>query len=159
VKIYTEFVVLHDDVPMPDEEAFCPSFWQADDFDSDGDFYATGLGGRWSDLTLRKRVPDGPDSVLTVQVLREARDYPPGLRESHELERFFDHRRAGRYDHLPFVKPGADLAVTALATETGNLPDYREFLQTVNMFLSHTHGHVISPWERDQHSFTTEFLD
>ena len=47
MRYYTEFIALHPDAPMPDEATFCPSFWRADDFDSDGDFYADALEGRW----------------------------------------------------------------------------------------------------------------
>lgn len=134
MKIWTEFAVLHDDVPMPDEEAFCPSFWKADDFDSDGDFYATGLGGRWSDLRLTKRVPGGIDSRLTVQVLRGTVAHPGAL-------------------PIP-----AGSVATTLSIETADLDDYREFLRTVEMFLGHTGGLMIVPWERDRESFAAEFL-
>ena len=45
MKLYTEFIVMHEDGPLPDEENFCPSFWQAEDFDSDGDYYYDNI--RW----------------------------------------------------------------------------------------------------------------
>ncbi|MCW6005127.1 hypothetical protein K1W54_11120 [Micromonospora sp. CPCC 205371] len=157
MKIYTEFVVLHANVPMPDEETFCPSFWKVDDFDADGDYYARDIGGRWSSLKLAKRSPDGPDSVLTVGVLREERPYDPGLQEILDLQRFLDFHRAGRY-HAPALSDLDSRAVTSLAIETADLADYREFLETVRAYLAHAGGVVVSPWELDEDEFAAEFL-
>jgi hypothetical protein len=153
---YTELIALHPDVPMPDAGTFCPSFWQAEDFDSDGDFYADALEGRWTSLQLTRRRPDGRDSVLSVNSLREERPYDPGVQEVLDLQRFLDYRDAGRYDGLDGVAPPA--AVTSLAIQTADPGDYREFLETVDGFLGFIGGVLVAPWEMDRSAFREEFL-
>jgi hypothetical protein len=153
MKLYTEFDVLHGNDPMPGEETFCPSFWKADDFDSDGDFYADALEGRWTELNLTRG-----DSSLSVHTLREERPFEPGIQEVADLQRFIDYHRAGRYAHVPAVAELPSLAVTALAIATPDTADYREFLETVDQFLGHTGGVVVSPWEMDRDEFRAEFL-
>jgi hypothetical protein len=157
--IYTEFVVLHADGPMPDEERFAPSFWRADDFDADGDYYADALEGRWTTLELTKRRPGGQDSTLWVNTLRQDRPYDPGIQEVADLERFFDYRKAGRYDHIPAIAALSGMAATSLAIRTPDLDDYREFLETVAMFLEFSNGVVVSPRETELPKFRAEFLD
>jgi hypothetical protein len=157
--IYTEFVVLHADEPMPAEERFAPSFWRADDFDADGDYYADALEGRWTTLELTKRRPSGQDSTLWVNTLRESRPYEPGIQEVADLERFFEYRRAGRYDHVPAIASLPSLAATSLAIRTPDCDDYREFLETVAMFLEFTGGAIVSPREADLPRFRADFLE
>lgn len=157
VKIYSEFVALHANVPMPDEETFCPSFWQAGDVDSRGDYYARGIEGRWSSLKLTKPSADSQDSVLTVGVLREERPYDPGGQEIMDLQRFLDYHRAGRY-HAPALSTLESRAVTSLAILTADIADYREYLETVRAYLAHTGGVVVSPWELNEDEFAAEFL-
>lgn len=157
--IYSDFVVLAADAPMPDEERFCPSFWQAEDFDSDGDYYADALQGRWTELQLTKRGPDGRDSTLWVNVLRENRPFEPGIQEVADLQRFFDYRAAGRYDDIPAIAELPSLAATSLAIRTPDPADYREFLETVAMFLEFTGGLIVSPRVRNLAEFRAEFLD
>jgi len=158
MKYYSEFVVMHADEPMPDELTFAPSFWKADDYDSEGDFYARGLGGRWSNLELTKRRPDGRDSVLSVNSLRENRPYDPGM-QALDLQRFLDYHDAGRYDDVPALADLPSRAVTSLAIDTPDPDDYREFLETVEAFLGHSGGVVVSPVEATQATFREEFLD
>ena len=157
MKYYTEFIALHPDAPMPDEETFCPSFWRADDFDSDGDFYADALEGRWTSLQLTKRRPDGSDSVLSVNTLREQRPYDPGVQEVLDLQRFLDYRDAGRYDDVTGLS--APAAVTSLAMETPDPDDYREYLESVDAFLGFIGGLLVAPREMDRTAFREAFLD
>ena len=157
--IHSEFIVLHGDDPMPDEETFCPSFWQAEDFDSDGDFYAEALEGRWTELRLTKPRADGRDSVLLVYTLAQSRRFEPGILEVADHERFFGYHAAGRYGDLPALAGLASLAVTSLAIETPDLDDYREFLETVDAFLGHSGGALVIPRELDRAGFRERFLD
>jgi hypothetical protein len=159
MKFYSEFIVMHADEPMPDEETFCPSFWQAEDFDSDGDFYADALEGRWTELRLTKRRPDDRDSVLRVNTLRQNRPFEPGILEVADLERYFDYHAAGRYSAIPALAELPSLAVTSLAIETPDAGDYREFLETVEGFLEHSGGVLVSPRELDRAAFRERFLE
>jgi hypothetical protein len=159
VKFYSEFIALHGDGPMPDEETFLPSFWRADDFDSDGDFYADALEGRWTELKLRLRTPDGDDrSVLWVNTLRANRLFEPGIEEVADLERFIDYHKAGRYADVPALAGLPALAVTSLAITTPEASEYREFLETVAAFLNHMEGVLVSPWAGGAAAFREKFL-
>jgi hypothetical protein len=159
VTFYSEFIVMHADEPMPDEETFTPSFWQAEDFDSDGDYYADALEGRWTDLRLTKRRHDGRDSVLRVGTLRENRPFEPGIREVADLQRFFDYHDAGRYGDIPALVELPSRAVTMLAIETPDPADFREFLESVDAFLGHSGGVLVSPRVLDRAAFRERFLD
>jgi hypothetical protein len=159
MRFHSEFVVMHANDPMPDEQTFAPSFWEAEDFDSDGDFYAHGLEGRWTNLKLTKRRPDRNHSVLWVNTLREQRPYEPGTREVADLQRFFDYHDAGRYERVPALAGLTSRAVTSLAIETPDPADYREFLETVDAFLGHSGGVLVSPRELDRAQFRERFLE
>lgn len=158
MKIYTEFIVIHEDAPMPDEKNFCPSFWKADDFDSDGDYYYDNIEGRWTELHLTKRRPDERDSILNVNTFREKRLYNPGLQEVADLQRYLDYHKQGRYSDNPKISAMNNLAVTSLTIETFDLIDYQEYLETVYFFLDYTRGVIVSIWELDAASFKEEFL-
>jgi hypothetical protein len=87
------FMVMHANDAMPDETIFCPSIWQTDDFDSDGDFYADSLEGRWTQLRLERRVRGRRGTVLRVSVLRDPRPFEPAT--ALPLQGFIDRQRAG----------------------------------------------------------------
>jgi hypothetical protein len=158
VKFSSEFIAMHGDGPMPDEETFCPSFWKADDFDSQGNFYADALEGRWTDLKLTRRRSDGYDSVLWVNTLRENRLFEPGVQEVADLERFFEYHKQGRYADVPALADLPTLAVTSLVIATPDADEYREFLETVRAFLEHMGGVLVSPWAGDHAAFSEKFL-
>lgn len=156
MKIFSEMIIIHEDVAMPKEERFMPSFWTADDFDSDGDYYYDGIDGRWTTLRITKRLPDG-QSVLEVDTFREKRNYDPAIQEAADLERYIVYWRAGRYQRAaPHIQSPA---VTSLRIETRHLADYREFLETVAFFLAHGNGIVANFKELDAARFHTEFLE
>ncbi len=156
MKIFSEMIVIHEDVAMPEEQRFMPSFWATDDFDSDGDYYYDGIDGRWTTLRITQRLPDGR-SVLEVDTFREQRNYDPALQEAADLERYIVYWRAGRYQRAAshIQRP----AVTSLRIETPHLADYREFLETVAFFLAHGNGIVANFKELDATRFRTEFLE
>jgi len=158
MKFYTEFIVMHEDGPLPDEENFCPSFWQAEDFDSDGDYYYDNIDGRWTNLALTRRQPDGRNSILNVNTFREQRLYEPGTQEVEDLGRYIAYQKEGRYIHNQKISAMKNLAVTALAIQTFDLEDYREFLETVHFFLEYTKGIVVNFLDLDAASFKEEFL-
>lgn len=151
-----ELVVMHANGPMPDEALFCPSIWQADNFDSDGDFYAESLQGRWTQLRLERRVPGRRGTVLWVSVLRVPRPFQPWT--VIDLQGFIDHQRAGGYDHIPALTRLVDLAVTALVLETDDPADHREFLESSHRFLRFTGGWLVHPVEVDAAGFAGRFL-
>ncbi len=158
MKIYTEFIVLHEDEPMPNEDNFCPSFWQSEDFDSDGDYYYDNIQGKWTHLKLTKRMPDDKNSSLNVNTFREERKYDPGIQEVADLQRYIDYKKDGRYLNNPVISTMNSIAITSLAIETFNLKDYQEFLKTVHFFLEYMKGFIVNLWELDATSFQKEFL-
>jgi hypothetical protein len=158
MKIYTEFIVMHEDLPMPGEENFCPTFWQAEDFDSDGDYYYDSIDGKWTNLVLTKRLAGDRNSVLRVNTFRQNRLYEPGIQEVADLQRYIDYKTEGRYGNNPRISAMTTLAVTSLAIDTFDLQDYREFLETVHFFLDFTKGVLVNPWELDAKAFREEFL-
>ena len=151
-----ELVVMHADGPMPDEAMFCPSIWRTEDFDSDGDFYADGLGGRWTQLQLARRVRGERATVLTVSVLRDPRPFQPWL--VIDLQGFVDRQRAGGYGHVAALAGLRDLAVTALVIETDDAADHREFLESAHRFLRFTGGWLVAPIELDADGFAARYL-
>jgi hypothetical protein len=158
MKIYTEFIVMHEDEPMPGEDNFCPSFWQAEDFDSDGDYYYHNIEGKWTNLALTKRLPNDRNSVLKVNTFREERLYDPGIQEVADLQRYIDYKKEGRYSNNPKISAMNNLAITSLTIETFDLNDYQEFLKTVHFFLDYTKGVIVNVRDLDAASFKEEFL-
>jgi len=159
MKIYTEFIVMHEDGPMPNEDYFCPSFWQSEDFDSDGDYYYDNIEERWTNLELTKRRANDKDTVLNVNSFREKRNYDPGIQEVADLQRYIDYKKDGRYFNNSAILAMKNLAITSLTIETVDLKDYQEFLETVHFFLEYTKGFVVNLWELDAASFQKEFLE
>lgn len=159
MKLFTELVVVAPDSPHPAEEKFCPSFWEEEDFDSDGDYYYDGIEGRWTMLELRKKVPDSIDSYLEVYTFREERFYDPGLESVAKLERILDDVKAGRYANNETISAMKDIAVTSLSIQTALIDDYREYLETVEMFLAHSGGVTVGRFVLDAATFRKAFLD
>lgn len=159
MKIFSEFIVLHEDVPMPEEDRFCPNFWKAEDFDSEGDYYYNEIDGRWTVLELTRRVNGDDESTLRVYTFREQRSYEPSRQHIADLKRYIDYKAAGRYHYLPSIHAIKNAAVTSLIVETKQLADYREFLETVHFFLDHTKGVLVNYYDLDAAAFREEFLD
>lgn len=159
MKLFTEFLVVAPDSPHPTEEKFCPSFWEAQDFDSDGDFYYDGIDGRWTMLQLRRKVSGSVVSYLEVYTFRERRFYDPGIESVATLERTLDDVKAGRYTDNEAISAMRDIAVTSLTIQTVLIDDYREYLETVAMFLAHSGGVTVGRFELDVDGFRQEFLD
>lgn len=158
MRLFTEFVVLYEDGPMPEADSLCPSFWR-DDFDSDGDFYARGIDGRWSYLELTRRCAGQATSWLIVRTYYASnRPYEPGQLETHDLSRYVEYRNQGRFRALSAINAIRSPAVTSLTLETRALDDYREFLQTVHAFLQRSGGVVVNLRDLDASGFRAEFL-
>lgn len=158
MKIHTEFIVLYPDQAMPSEESFCPSFWQAEDFDAEGNYYFEGIDGRWTDLEITRKEAGKPESTLTVYTHRQNGPIESGLLEVEDLGRYVTYAQEDRY--------GSDLqgidnpAVTALAITTPSTDDYREFLETVHRFMAHTGASLVNyPEVLDASEFKEFFLD
>ncbi len=145
MRFYSEFIVLYEDQPMPPVEELCPSLWAAADFDADGDYYAEGIDGRWTDLEVRRREPGRPRTVLGVHTHRERGPYTSGLTDTVDLQRYIDYRNDGRYDHDDEgVRDIQTAAVTMLCLDSSSVEDYREFLETVRHFLEQTGGTLVN---------------
>jgi hypothetical protein len=159
MKITAEFIVLHDDGPMPEEDKFCPSFWQSKKFDSDGDYYYENIDGRWTNLEMTKLESNDKNSMLVVNTYREKnRNYEPATYEIADLKRYVDYKLEGRYLSDAVINGIRNLSVTSLFFETYNLEDYQEFLKTVHFFLGYSKGVLVNFNHLDASSFYTEFL-
>lgn len=136
-----EIIILYDDIDLPDAGVFCPSYWEAEHFDSDGDFYYYGIESRWTNLELLKFYGDQEQSSFDVNVYREKnRLYEPGILEASDLSRYIDYKNQGRYKYVDSIHQASNLCVASLCVETSRIEDYREFLMAVHTFLAHTHG-------------------
>ena len=155
MRLFSEFIVLYEDGPMPEAESLCPSIWKGEDFDSEGDFYAQGIAGRWSYLELARRGA----SWLTVRTYyANNRPYEPAQLETHDLKRYLEYREQGRFYALPAIAAIRSPAVTSLSLETLSIDDYREFLETVHAFLQRSRGILVNVRDLDASQFHAEFL-
>lgn len=160
MKFHCETIVIYDDVDMPGEDAFCPSLWQGERIDSDGDYYYDRIGARWSELQLSKEYADGGRSDFRLNVYREKnRLYEPGLQEAADLERYIDYKAQGRYQYLSKIHGAENLSVASLWIMTTRVEDYREYLETVHRFLAHTGGIAANVCDFDADAFRRELLD
>lgn len=152
MKVFTEFIILHEDIVMPDEENFCPSLWIHNDSDFEGDYYYDGIGGRWTHLEISNK-----GVVLSVNVYRgQNRNYDPGIFEVKELKRFIGYKESGRYKESENIK---NTCVTSFFFETSDVSRYYpEFLETVLYFLNYSDGLIVNCGVLDKNSFRKEFL-
>jgi|GEM_PF-840164 len=157
--LFTELVVVAPDGPHPDAESFWPSVWAGEEFDSDGDFYYDGIDGRWTMLELRTKVAGAADSVLEVYTFRERRNYDPGLDDVARLERTLDDVKAGRWADDATISAMTEVAVTSLTVRTTSTDHYREYLESVAMFLDHSGGVTVGRLVLDAAGFRRTFLD
>ena len=140
MKILTEIIVLYDDIDMPSEDMFCPSFW-VEPFDSDGDFYHYDAEKCWTSLRLEKMYSDSDSSYLALDVYREKdRQFEPSLLEAADLARYIGYKDEGRYAGDNGIEHAANLAVASLSIRTDLIEDYMEYLKTVYEFLRVTNG-------------------
>jgi len=159
MRLFSEFIVLYEDGPMPEAESLCPSIWKGEDFDSEGDFYAQGIAGRWSYLALTRRGGGLSTSSLMVRTYyANNRPYEPAQLETHDLKRYLEYREQGRFCALPAITAIRSPAVTSLSLETLSVDDYREFLETVHAFLQRSRGTLVNVRELDASQFGAEFL-
>ena len=156
MKIFSEMIVLHEDVVMPSEESLMPSFWASENFDSDGDYYYDNIDSRWTMLRIARRLSGDQVSVVDVGSFREQRHYDPPP-EIADLEQYVGNWRAGRY--LQSASHIQTPAVTRLKIETHFVADYREFLKAVASFLEHSRGIVVNLAELSAAAFHAEFLE
>jgi hypothetical protein len=156
--LYTELVVVGPDVPHPEAESFWPALWEGDDFDSDGDFYYDGIGGRWTTLALRTKVPGAAHSVLEVYTFRQQRLYETGLESVDRLGRTLADVKAGRWADNATIAAMTDVAVTSLSIQTSLMEHYRAYLESVEMFLAHSGGVTVGRFELDAEGFRDTFL-
>jgi hypothetical protein len=159
MKFFSEVIVLYDDVDMPSESKFCPSFWQAERFDSDGDYYWDGMSARWTSLKLSKIYKDDSESSFELNVYREKnREFEPGVEEVNDLARYVGYKDEGRYARVDKINNAGNLCVASLSIMTGTVEDYREYLEATHFFLIHTSGIAANLCGFDAKMFAAEFL-
>ncbi|NHZ83006.1 hypothetical protein F2P44_27560 [Massilia sp. CCM 8695] len=141
MRFLCEIIVFYDDVDLPDVDLFFPSYWQAENFDSDGDFYYYGNETRWTNLEILKFYDGDEESKFGLNIYREKnRKYEPGIQEVADLARYVDYKNQGRYFYIDMIANISNLCVASLEIDTGRLEDYREFLEAVHTLLFHTKG-------------------
>lgn len=142
---------------MPNEEKFCPSFWRAEEFEADGDYYYDNIKGQWTNIEITKRSSLSNDSTLGSR--QKNRNYEPSIQEVEDLRRYIDYKLEGRYSHDSLINEIEDICVISLCFETYNIEDYKEFLYSVYRFLNFSNG-VLANWrELDALSFKKEFVE
>lgn len=158
MRIYTEFIVVYEEQALPSEETFCPSFWTAEDFDAEGNYYFNDTKGLWTELAITRKEAGKPESTLTVYTHRPGSIFQSSLLEVQDLGRYLGYLQDGRYEDSPadgIAKP----VLTALAIDALSAEDYREFLDTVHQFLATTGGAILNyPEVLDADAFRASFL-
>jgi len=159
MKIFTEFIVLSENLPMPSEDEFCPSLWQMPNFDSDGDFYGNYPDKRWSYLFINaydenKRITSG----LNVWVYRDDSGTMCGFKEAHDLKRFIDYKQVGRYEHKKHIASLPSVMITSLRFSTHQVDLYKEFLITVHFYLTYTKGVLVNYYGNNAGEFYEDFI-
>ena len=158
MKIATEFIVLHLDLPFPDESTFCPFIWESPEFDSDGDYYFFNYFGRWTDLDLKIYGEKVNKVRFHLHAFREG-DNPVGvIYETCDLERYIQYYREGRYKGLFDFEQEHPLAVSSLNFFTSSLDEYGAFLETTYRFLKTMGGIVVNQFCEDAEEFKMKFL-
>lgn len=159
MKLFSEIIVLYDDKAMPEEDKFCPSFWQAERFDSDGDFYWDGLSACWTNLKLSKLYEGGEQSDFELNIYRERyRKFEPSIVEVEDLARYISYKSEGRYALKERINNAKNLCVASFFITTKRADDYLEYLKTVHFFLEYTDGIAANLYGFDAKTFSEEFL-
>ncbi len=158
MKIFTCFQILHKDIPHPSPQNFCPFIWQAEYFDSDGDYYAEVPDHKWTDLSLKiYESPAKQNATLSVNTFWENSTLTSAMIETLDLEIYLKHYRDGYYPQVP---PYSEYrAVTALTFSTSRMDYYEEFLKTVLEFLKHNGGFILNLNCMGPLEFKESFLD
>ena len=144
MKIFTELIVFHQDMPMPEEGKFCPALWAAEDFDSDGDYYYDNIEGRWTQLEIVTRYKDGRNSKLEIDIYRENnQNYKPRF-EAELLAQYIQLQEQGYFDLSEGVGAIKNAAVASFKFETFRTEHYQDFLNSVHYFLDYSKGYIVN---------------
>ncbi len=159
MKYFTEFIIYHEDIPMPEGTKFCPLLWKADDFDSDGDFYYDTIDSRWTELELESKEPNELNSKLCICVYREHnRHYDPSL-DALRLRRYIEYKIQGEYDYNTLISKIEKPAIASFQFETYNNNHYLDFLKTISFFLKYSEGCLVnSGMYHNAEEFAQDFL-
>jgi len=129
MKIATEFLILHEDGPMPSEEKFCPSLWKNENSDINGDYYYDNIDGRWTNLSISENIEEDKN------------------------------RKEKRYIGNANISSINNLCITSMCFQTYKIDSYDEFLRTVLFFLNFSNGVLVNYGELDAASFKKKFID
>jgi len=160
MKIATEFLILHEDGPMPSEEKFCPSLWKNENSDINGDYYYDNIDGRWTNLSISENIEEDKNTVLDINIYRENnRNYESGICEADDLKRYIQYRKEKRYIGNANISSINNLCITSMCFQTYKIDSYDEFLRTVLFFLNFSNGVLVNYGELDAASFKKKFID
>ena len=161
MRIYTNFIIMYEDMKLPDATQFCPFMWQKEGFDADGDYYYDNQEGKWSQLSIYINEPDDENSktILNVNTHREHNKYEHPIMEVNDLQRYIDYHKAGRYEYDEDMARLNNLAITSLEFWTDYTIYYEEFLKTTLSFLEHTKGFIVNMNDINAQEFKAEFLE
>lgn len=149
---HLEFVVLHPDTPLPNEDEvdtfFCPGFWRAPDFKSwkSNYYFDFPSPGDWNELDLQKL--DAAHATVAIVRLGRVRagdaatDFP--LFADEPVAPHLERLQAGVYPPLPGLEIHG-WALSRLGLWAIDAVDVHDFLTTVERFLLRMHGVVVDP--------------
>lgn len=157
MRYFTQFSILHQNIPYPEAGFFCPFIWESGNFDSDGNDYFDGTEGFYTDLTLSLY----GDEIANFELFafREGRGWAPPTLEAEWLGQHCQHFRNGQYGDYPHISLNHDLAVVVLQFETDQPRFYREYLYTVYEFLKFSKGVLLNRYVDGAEDFKAQFLD
>ncbi len=159
MKYFTEFIIYHEDIPMPEETKLCPLLWKADDFDSDGDFYYDNIDKRWTHLELESKELDELNSKLYIYVYREHNRHYDSSPDTMKLRRYIEYKIQGEYNYNVIISKIKNPAIASFQFETFKNTHYLDFLKTVYFFLKHSNGSLVnSGMYHNAEQFAQDFL-
>lgn len=159
MRIFTEFIILSEDLPMMDYELLFPLMWQAKEFDSDGNFYSNFPENKWSNLVLTVFSEDKTIELSRVNI-DVCREDSNAIASSNNLLQlaYLEEKKIHGYAFFPPLTIIQMLAATSITINTINENLYIDFLKSVYKFLVYTKGYIVNCGMLDAEKFKQEFL-
>jgi hypothetical protein len=155
MKIFTQFIILHKNIGFPPEDDFCSFIRDSDNYDSDGDYYFTGIGDFWTNLELTSK-DKGKEAKFELSTYRENGYFQL---DEYDLKPYLERFRNNFYGPLEGISISDELAVTTLVFSTKNSELYEKFLETTHFFLGYSKGYILNYALLNAEGFKEEFLD
>ena len=146
MRIFTQFIILYENKPLPSAEKLCPMIWKSRNFDSEGDYYYyyNDMNGKWTILELINRENTNDKDIFSVYTYRTERLYESGTYNVSNLSTFLDFYKERVYDGIGLLKNIQNLAVTSISIETSDTNIYKNFLNSTYFLLSHVYGVIVN---------------